>query len=190
MKLILYILFIFIFCVSSLASPHGTWRWSVKTGSDMNKPLCEFTSSQISFSSMLQHDLFYKLSSNTPRLADEYMCVSVVGFIQRFKQEADGDLHIIFSQDSSLNCVVVCECPFPDLDLGREVSNNSFYFNSLRNFLINLKFAKYSGWFILNKPLKVNLTGFLFHDMRHRMNYLHAPNFLEIHPVFKIDTIF
>lgn len=171
------------------AGPCGSWRWSVKIGSDLKGNYIDSVPIIFSYDSLRAHDVITFYKSNSPRQFDEFEFVKYRCRLIRYKTELDGDIHLFVSSPDNNNFSTVCEIPNPQKCI--DVKNGLFsrLVSNCRDFIFSKKCFWVNGWYIFSKQDIFFVYGMLFHDARHAHCDGHMPNFLEIHPVFRIDSV-
>jgi hypothetical protein len=124
-----------------------------------------------------------KWSNTLPRTAGaESTMYSIECLITSYKQEADGDYHLVCQSPESAATIVV-EVVDPDCAVGSHALGHIKMVRS--GFTRFLEAPKKSGWTTLNPPKKLRIAGPGFFDKPHKQRGV-APNGIEIHPVLHI----
>jgi hypothetical protein len=192
-KLILFlIVFIFaymIFLITCMCKPCGSSRWSVKTLTDNKIIKIDLIPDTMFFKDLYRFDKPVKTFYNTIRMNDEYKFVIVKGILRAWIKETDNDLHVVLLSAFSPDSTIICEIPSPSSCSEVALSPFACDFNNASKFVTSLKSSKEGRWNFLSGKDTVYVSGFLFHDFPHNVGMGHMPNFLELHPVIKIERV-
>lgn len=163
-------LFLLIFFVStSFAQTHE--RWDIKTLTD-NQTIN--TTPKVVSVSQVGKVTKIKVRNATPRMKHEHNTITLKGVVSRIALETDGDYHIEVKQSGS-DSTVACEA----VDPTNTITATSPFINDFKTVRSKAKTLKVGS--------HVTITGVMFQDKYHNPSPNRTRNFVEIHPILKIE---
>lgn len=168
----------------------GVWRWSVKTLSDLESSQINKTPIHLSVSDAEKFAApKAKLATGTVRGfgVEETKTYAIDAFIIKYKAEADGDYHVLLSEDGKdTTHLLGVEVVRPDFAAN---SPHIGEFSAVRQFFESLVSGKpHSGSYYktLTDPIPVHVVGIGFWDETHGQEGM--PSGFEIHPVIDMSS--
>lgn len=165
----------------------GVERWSIKDLSDSAARRINFTPVTRNVSDLVSLPTLDP-SSGTPRDTSEMHTYRVICYVEQFKLESDGDVHLVIDDTSDPTVTMIAEIPdssCPDAIAGGHAED----FAKARLSLVSIAGVEpdsNSFWYLDPAPLVV-LTGVGYYDPPHGQTGK-APNNLEVHPVLSLEA--
>lgn len=159
----------------------GSERWPIKTLSDPESTCVNFTARQTTISWLVSQDAPTRLPDQSRSGTIECQVWQLVGRVEKFKSEDDGDFHIVVEDLEKPELTMIVEIPDPscsgvcDSPLNAEIVRARESFTQLFG-LPPKRFER------LKQTVLVTITGVGFFDFMHRQTGL-AQNGVELHPV-------
>jgi hypothetical protein len=158
----------------------GVERWDVKNLLDADLANVNFNARPSSIAEIRTLQQFLLRDSAT-RMSFERQTLSVSCTIVAFKQEDDSDLHLII-QDA-MNDSMIAEIPSVSCEEVARSSHAAEFVSARAWAALHLGAAKKS---FVSTNVPATVTGVLFQDFPHGQKG-HAVNYMELHPVLKIE---
>lgn len=162
----------------------GKERWPVKTLSDGDTIKIDFHNIRTSSIKEQVRIPFPFTDHSEKRMKSEFEILSLTCYLLAFKEEADGDIHLIISDNID---TMIAEIPDPECV---SVKNTSRYeqFRKLRNDIYKNIGIPGKNYTFFKKGIKISLTGVGFFDSYHKQAGM-ARNQREIHPVLGLEVL-
>ncbi len=103
-----------------------------------------------------------RVGNSNPRMESEKQVMQLSGTVSRISLETDGDYHIEITDGSLKDSTAVCEVPSCFKSVHKQAS-------------------------VIKKGQKITVTGIKYQDKFHSPSPHRTRNFVEIHPVYKIQ---
>jgi hypothetical protein len=186
----LFLIFIFFFLsgFSQSGIKCGTWRWDIKTITDLDGlGLLLKTPEPSSIDKLVKEEPPKVLDNSSlqdgklPRYPDERQVVEIMAYVTLVKEEDDHDLHLVLKSPTSKR-TMIGEIPDP-------ACPTFIKFPQLKTLFTNARKDGANVWNMLNqtrKPVKVKVTGVVFWDAPHGQTGASKYG-REIHPILKIE---
>jgi hypothetical protein len=155
----------------------GTERWDVKTLTDSAASDVNLTPQAATVAELVALTRPGGLAQAlTSRTAQEFNTYQVTGTITLAKLEADSDIHMVLTDDSSNTMIIEAACPTC-------VQNSvvAAQISAVRA-IVQTQFPTASAGGIEHVSVPATVTGVAFFDHPHGQDGL-APNAIELHPV-------
>lgn len=158
---------------------NGEYRWHVKTSFPDSSAVVETTVEELSELPVPLH-----LGDKAKRAAAENKIVKVEAKVIGYKLEADLDIHVVILGDGGETMII----EFPDPRCVGDLAAKRRVALARRQFFAVLGKGKPFSKTIryLPSPIPVVITGAIFFDKPHKQTG-HARNYVELHPVEKIE---
>jgi hypothetical protein len=187
-KILIIIFFIFNFTIECDSIYCGSERSDVKHFSDKDAVLVNIKPTEISVDSFLLLDRIHLNPAfshkHIARLEDEKQVYTIECYVKFFMLEKDNDYHLICC-DSNYKIKFIAEIPSPECSESIQ-SGYAAQYKAARNLLDSLYPEYYMQKHYTKYKFPLKITGVLFHDFVHGQTG-HAPNGIELHPVFFIN---
>ena len=157
----------------------GVERWDVKTMTDPAAERVNLTPSFATVEQLAALPVPADFTRVAARLPAEFQTYTVKATLVEFKEEADGDIHLVILGTSGES--MIAEIPEPACAQGSRVEAQIAHARS--RFVDIFGQPSRTSWNEVN--VSVTLTGVLFFDVHHGQRGV-APNAVELHPVFRI----
>ena len=169
----------------------GVWRWSVKTMADLEASQVNRTPISLTVAEAVKFAKpTVKLSKNTPRGVEpqEVKSYSVDAFIIKYKAEADGDYHVLLSDDGKDTTLLLgVEVVKPEFAVGSPSIGEFTKVRRTFEDMIQGKPAKGGSYHTLTIPIKVHVVGVGFWDETHGQAGMDSG--FELHPVIDMKQL-
>ena len=161
----------------------GKERTDVKTLTDIEARKLSYRTSGTTIKrlrSILPH---FPIGGNLPRQPEEKRTYSVICNIREFRQEEDGDFHLVLTDLKDSALTMIGEIPDPECD----VMSDCVKLEEIRG-AYNAFYSEYRLPNHKVKSGKYKISGVFFFDKIHGQLGV-APNGAELHPVLSIKKI-
>lgn len=157
----------------------GIERWAVKTLTDPAAPQVNLTPKQATVEELTSLPVPDGFGRDAERLEPEFQVYTVTAALIEFKEEVDGDIHLVIVGESAKS--MIAEIPDPECAQGSRVLPQIS--RARAQFVDRFGQPSRTSWDQVDAPIRV--TGVLFFDVAHGQTGV-APNAVELHPVVDI----
>jgi hypothetical protein len=164
----------------------GTERWAVKTLSDVEAACVDFTPKHTTVSWLLAQEPPEHLREQARSGTIECQVWELTGRLEEFKEEDDGDFHIVLADLEKPDLTMIVEMPDPSCANVCDSPHRDEIVRARDSFtgVFGLPTKKFQR--MIQTPI-VTVTGVGFFDFKHRQTGL-APNGIELHPVIGFEV--
>lgn len=163
----------------------GSYRWPVKTLTDLDKDNVDFSPQAMSVSELADAPRPKSKPKDSRVSALELRVVKVDAQIIAFFREGDRDVHIILADPNDTTKQIVAEIPNVQC-AGACFSKHRSDFKSAREKFVERLGEPGTSRKNISNPVLVHIVGIPFFDKKHKQKG-GAPNAIELHPVLDIS---
>jgi hypothetical protein len=154
----------------------GVERWAVKTLTDPAAPQVNLTPKPTTVEELVMLPVPDGFGRDVGRLEPEFQVYTVTATLIEFKEEPDGDIHLVIVGESAES--MIAEIPDPVCAQGSRVLAQIS--RARAKFVDRFGQPSRTSWIPADAPIRA--TGVLFFDVHHGQRGV-APNAVELHPV-------